>query len=97
MRCANQPGQRCSSHHRRPTSIITGTDAQSAHHEGGLMQISKDAVLALLRDKGHANHADQAEQELPDQVDTDQHSDLLSKFDLDPKELLDKFGGNLHL
>ena len=61
------------------------------------MQISKDDILQLLRDKGQSDHAAQADQDLPDQVDTDQHADLLSKFNLDPKELLGKFGGGLHL
>jgi hypothetical protein len=61
------------------------------------MQISKDDVLKLLSDKGQVDQADQAEHELPDQVDPDQHADLLSKFGLDPKELLGKFGGGLHL
>lgn len=61
------------------------------------MQISKDQVLQLLRDKGQSDQADQAQQDLPDQVDTDQHADLLSKFHLDPSELLGKFGGDLHL
>jgi hypothetical protein len=61
------------------------------------MQIDKDEVLSLLRDKGHGDQADHAQQELPDQVDADQHADLLGKFGLDPKELLGKFGGGLHL
>ena len=50
------------------------------------MQLSKDQVLQLLRDKGQHDQADQAQQQLPDQFDTDQHADLLSKFNLDPKE-----------
>jgi hypothetical protein len=61
------------------------------------MQISKDQVLQLLKDKGQPDQANQAQQELPDQVDTDQHADLLSKFNLDPKELLSKLGGGLNL
>jgi hypothetical protein len=61
------------------------------------MQISKDDILKLLQDKGHTDQASQAQNELPNQVDTDQHSDLLSKFGVDPKELLGKFGGGLHL
>jgi hypothetical protein len=61
------------------------------------MQISKDDVLKLLRDKGQNDQTTRAQQELPDQVDTDQHADLLGKFGLDPKELLGKFGGGLHL
>lgn len=36
--------------------------------------------------------ADQAAGELPDQVDPQQHGDLLAKFGLDPQDLL---GGGL--
>lgn len=56
------------------------------------MNIDKNQIIDLLRSQGHPQ-ADQAEQELPDQVDTDQHSDLLSKFGLNPQELLGKLGG----
>jgi len=59
------------------------------------MQIDKEQVLQLLRAKGQHQQADQAQQQLPDQVDTDQHSDLLSRFNVDPKELLNKLGGGL--
>ena len=57
------------------------------------MNISKDEVLQLLKDKGQPDQADQAAKELPDQVDTDQHAGLLGKFGIDPKELLSKLGG----
>ena len=57
------------------------------------MQIDKEQVLQLLRAKGQHEQADQAQQQLPDQVDTEQHSDLLSRFNVDPKELLNKLGG----
>jgi hypothetical protein len=59
------------------------------------VQISKDQVLQLLKANGQHDQADQAQKELPDQVDTHEHADLLSKFDLDPKELLGKLGGGL--
>lgn len=57
------------------------------------MQISKDQVIDLLRQRGQHDQAEQASQQLPDQVDTDQHADLLSRLNLDPKELLGKLGG----
>jgi len=50
-------------------------------------------ILDLLRQRGDQQRAAQADQELPDQVDTDQHADLLKRFGLDPKELLDRFTG----
>jgi len=59
------------------------------------VNISKDQILQLLKDKGQSQQADQAAGELPDQVDTDQHAGLLSKFGIDPQELLGKFGGSL--
>ena len=57
------------------------------------MQIDKDQILQLLRSQGDNDKADQADQELPAQVDTDQHAGLLAKFGLDPAELIQKFMG----
>ena len=57
------------------------------------MQIDKDQILQLLRSQGDDAKAQQADQELPGTVDTDEHAGLLSKFGLDPMELMKKFGG----
>jgi hypothetical protein len=57
------------------------------------MQVDKNTILDLLRQRGDHQRADQADQELPDQVDTDQHADLLGRFGLDRKELLGRFTG----
>jgi len=57
------------------------------------MQIDKQTVLDLIKQHGNADQADQAQSELPDQVDTDQHADLLQKFGVNPQELLGKLGG----
>jgi hypothetical protein len=59
------------------------------------MQIPKDQILQLLRDRGDSDQASQAEKELPDEVDTDKDSGLLAKFGIDPGDLISKFGGNL--
>jgi hypothetical protein len=59
------------------------------------MQIPKDQILDLLRQQGEHDQASQAQQELPDQVDTDQHADLLAKFGIDPTQLIGKLGGNI--
>ncbi len=59
------------------------------------MNISKDQILQFLRDRGQSDQADKASSELPDQVDTDQHADLLSKFGIDPQQLLGQLGGKL--
>jgi hypothetical protein len=59
------------------------------------MQIPKDKILELLRERGQHDQVEQADRELPDQVDPEQHADLLSKFGIDPQELLGKLPGGL--
>ena len=59
------------------------------------MEIPKDQVLELIKQHGDAGQADQAEQELPDQVDTDRDAGLLQKFGLEPQDILSKLGGNI--
>jgi len=57
------------------------------------MNIDKDQILQLLRSQGDDDKAQQADQELPGQVDTDRDAGLLSKFGIDPMELVKKLGG----
>ena len=57
------------------------------------MNIDKNQILELLRSQGDNDKAQQADSELPDQVDTDKDAGLLSKFGIDPMELIKKFGG----
>jgi hypothetical protein len=57
------------------------------------MNIDKDQILQLLRSQGDQDKAQQADQELPGQVDTDRDAGLLSKFGLDPMDLVKKLGG----
>lgn len=57
------------------------------------MQIDKQTILSHLREQGDQQKADQAEKELPQQVDTDQDAGLLDKFGLDPQALMGKLGG----
>jgi hypothetical protein len=52
------------------------------------MEIPKEKILELIRQRGDEGQAAQADQELPDQVDPEQHSGLLEKFGLNPQELL---------
>ena len=60
------------------------------------MQIDKQQVISMLKKRGDHDQAAQAEQNLPEQVDTDQHADQLSKLGVNPQDLLgglkDKFG-----
>jgi hypothetical protein len=57
------------------------------------MQLDKNQILELLRSQGQHDQAQQAEGELPEQVDTEQHAGLLEKFGLSVPELLGKLGG----
>ncbi len=57
------------------------------------MEIPKDQVLDLIRERGGGDQATQAEQELPDQVDTERDAGLLEKFGVNPQDLLGKSGG----
>jgi hypothetical protein len=57
------------------------------------VEIPKEKVLELLRSRGDQDKADQADQELPDNVDPERDSGLLSKFGVEPSDLLGKFGG----
>lgn len=57
------------------------------------MKIDKDMILKLLRSRGEHQKADQAEQELPDQVDQEEHAGLLDKFGINPADLAGNLGG----
>lgn len=62
------------------------------------MDIPKDQILQLLRSRGDDAKASEADSQLPDQVDPEQHGDLLGKLGIDPKELLGGgIGGKLGL
>jgi hypothetical protein len=57
------------------------------------MNIDKNSILDMLRSNGQHDQANQAQQELPDQIDTDQHAGLLGKFGINPADLIAKFTG----
>ncbi len=59
------------------------------------MEIPKDKILGMLREQGKSDQVDQADQELPDQVDPQRDAGLLEKFGLQPKDVLSKLGGGL--
>ena len=56
------------------------------------MEIPREKVVQVLRDRGQGDIADQAEQRLPDPIDLDQHADLLKQHGLEPQELLGHIG-----
>ncbi|MBF4577599.1 hypothetical protein [Frondihabitans sp. VKM Ac-2883] len=59
------------------------------------MEFDKSQVLDMLKGVGQHDDAKKADKELPDKVDTDQHTDLLQKFGVNPQDLVGKLGGML--
>ena len=59
------------------------------------MKIDKEQIISLLRERGDDAKADQAQQELPGQVDTDRDTGLLAKLGIDPSDLLGGVGGGI--
>jgi hypothetical protein len=63
--------------------------------EGATMQIPKEKILELLRERGQHDRAAQADSELPNEVDPEKDAGLLSKFGIDPNDLLGKLPGGV--
>jgi hypothetical protein len=57
------------------------------------MQFDKSQILDLLRSQGDQDKADEADRELPDKVDTDQHAGILERLGLNPADLIAKLAG----
>ena len=57
------------------------------------MNIDKNMILDLLRGNGQDAQAQQADQYLPEQVDTDEHAGLLEKLGVNPADLIAKITG----
>jgi hypothetical protein len=57
------------------------------------MQIDKQTIIDLLRQRGQEDQAQQADAELPDQVDHERDAGLLEKFGINPQDLLGKLTG----
>ena len=51
------------------------------------MQIPKEQILEFLRSRGDSAQAEQADRELPDQVDTEKQSGLLETLGINLGEL----------
>lgn len=49
------------------------------------MEIPKEKILPLLRERGEEQKATQTDRELPDKVDSQQDVGLLSKFGIEPQ------------
>jgi hypothetical protein len=54
------------------------------------MEIDKQQIIQMLRDQGDDDKAQQAQQQLPDKVDHEQHQDLLQELGVNPQELISK-------
>jgi F0F1-type ATP synthase membrane subunit b/b' len=54
------------------------------------MHLDKQFVLDELRKAGKSEQVQKAEQELPEKIDHEVHSDLLAKFGIDPGKLAQK-------
>jgi hypothetical protein len=59
------------------------------------VQIDKQQIIDMLKNRGHNDKATQAESELPDKVDTDTDSGMLDKFGINPQDLMGKLPGGL--
>lgn len=61
------------------------------------MQFDKQQIIDLLKNRGDHDQAKQADQDLPQQVDTDQHSGMLDKLGINVSDLAGGLGGKLGL
>jgi hypothetical protein len=59
------------------------------------MEIPKDKILELLRQRGDNDKAKQADRELPDQVDPERDRGMLEQLGIDPQDLLGNLPGGL--
>jgi hypothetical protein len=59
------------------------------------MEIPKDKILEMIKQEGKGDQVDQADKELPDNVDPERDSSLLEKFGLKPEDVLSKLGGGI--
>jgi hypothetical protein len=51
--------------------------------------IDRDHIVQVLRQRGDEEHAREAEQSLPPQVDPAEHADALERLGVNPQNLLD--------
>jgi hypothetical protein len=59
------------------------------------MEIPKEKIVELLRDRGQDDVAQRADSELPDQVDPQQHADVLQRLGIDEQDLASKLPGGI--
>ncbi len=57
------------------------------------MEIPKEMVVSMIESRFGGEQAQQAAQQLPDQVDHEEHAGLLNQFGVDPQEMVSQFSG----
>jgi hypothetical protein len=57
------------------------------------MEIDKETIVGMLRERGQSDEAARAEQELPERVDPDRDAGLLEQFEIDPGDLVGRLTG----
>ena len=57
------------------------------------MEIPKEKILDLLKQRGENDKAEQADRELPDKVDPDRDRGVLEKLGINPQDLAGNLGG----
>ena len=60
-----------------------------------MVEIPKSTIVERIRGRSGPEAADSANDELPDRIDLDSDTDVgrLRRYDLDPDELREEFGG----
>ena len=59
------------------------------------MEIPKEQIISFLESRGQSDQAQQADAQLPDQVDHEGHAGLLQDLGVNPQELLSNLGHEL--
>src|SRR5437764_7357353 len=52
-----------------------------------MVQIPKDTIVSMIKNRAGADQAEQAAGQLPDVIDHEEHGGLLQQFGIDPHEL----------
>jgi hypothetical protein len=59
------------------------------------MEIPKEKILELLRERGDHDKAERADGELPDRVDPERDKGILDQLGINPQDLLGRLPGGL--
>jgi hypothetical protein len=73
-----------------PVVFVSGSI--TVERKGGpSVEIPKAMIVERIRSRSGAEAANQADNELPDKIDSENDAELLRKYDLDPEELNEEF------